>query len=141
MFGSKTKIDDKYVKDKVAEVDEGDVEIAAKNQKEISNKILNANALRKYAELGKVMLGMLGDYKKGSYREVPWFIIASITFALLYVLNPLDIIPDFIPGIGYVDDFAIFTISLRFIETDLHKYLDWKLGEGDFEEKEEGAEA
>ena len=55
MFGSKTKIDDKYVKEKVAEVDEGDVEIAAKNQKEISNKILNANALRKYAELGKVI--------------------------------------------------------------------------------------
>jgi len=41
----------------------------------------------------------------------------------------LDLMPDFIPGLGYVDDFAILTVTLRFIETDLHKYLDWKLEE------------
>lgn len=128
MFSKKSKdIDEKYVESEVAKVEEGDVDIAAKNQKEISDKILNSGMLRKYAELGKVMFGMLKDYRKGIYTEVPWFTIASITFAMLYILNPFDIVPDFIPGIGYIDDFAILTYSLRFIETDLHKYLDWKL--------------
>lgn len=132
MFSRKsTNIDEKYVEEKVAKVDEGDVELAAKNQQEISDKILNANALKKYTELGKVMFGMLQDYRKGIYKDVPWFTIAAIAFALLYVLNPLDMVPDFIPGIGYVDDFAVLTFSLRFMETDLHKYLDWKLEEGE----------
>ncbi|MDR9456443.1 MAG: YkvA family protein [Salegentibacter sp.] len=132
MFNRKsTNIDEKYVEEKVAKVDEGDVELAAKNQQEISDKILNANALKKYTELGKVMFGMLQDYRKGIYKDVPWFTIAAIAFALLYVLNPLDMVPDFIPGIGYVDDFAVLTFSLRFMETDLHKYLDWKLEEGE----------
>lgn len=128
MFSKKSKdIDEKYVESEVAKMEDGDVDLAAKNQKEISDKILNSGILRKYAELGKVMFGMLKDYRKGIYTEVPWFTIASITFAMLYILNPFDIVPDFIPGIGYIDDFAILTYSLRFIETDLHKYLDWKL--------------
>ena len=132
MFSRKsTNIDEKYVEEKVAKIDEGDVELAANNQQEISDKILNASALRKYTELGKVMFGMLQDYRKGIYKDVPWFTIAAIAFSLLYVLNPLDIVPDFIPGIGYLDDFAVLTFSLRFMETDLHKYLDWKLEEGE----------
>lgn len=128
MLSKKSKdIEEEYVESEVAKVNEGDVDLAAKNQQEISDKILNSGMLKKYAELGKVMFGMLKDYRKGIYTQVPWFTIASITFAMLYILNPFDIVPDFIPGLGYIDDFAVFTYSLRFIETDLHKYLDWKL--------------
>lgn len=130
MFSKKKEeIDEKFLKQGVAQVKDGDVDIAVKNQKEIDEKIVNAGALRKYTELGKVMFGMLKDYRKGLYTDIPWFSIAAIAFVLLYVLNPLDIVPDFLPGIGYVDDFALLTITLRFIETDLHKYLDWKLEE------------
>lgn len=130
MFSKKKKeIDEEYLKKGVSKVKDGDVEIAAKNQEEIEDKIINASSLRKYSELGKLMFGMLKDYRSGIYSNIPWFTIASIVFALLYVLNPLDLVPDFIPGIGYIDDFAILTITLRFIETDLHKYLDWKLEE------------
>lgn len=128
MFSKRDKkIDEKYVESEVAKIDEGDVELTANSQEEINEKITNSGMLRKYAELGKVMLGMLGDYRKGIYKDVPWFTIASIAFSLLYVLNPLDIVPDFIPGIGYIDDFAVLTFALKFIESDLHKYLDWKL--------------
>ena len=130
MFSKKKKeIDEEYMKEGIAKVKDEDVEIAAKNQQKIEDKIVNASTLRKYTELGKLMFGMLQDYRKGLYSSVPWFTIASIAFALLYVLNPLDLMPDFIPGLGYVDDFAILTVTLRFIETDLHKYLDWKLEE------------
>ncbi|MBZ9629321.1 DUF1232 domain-containing protein [Salegentibacter sp. LM13S] len=130
MFSKKKQeIDEEYMKKGVSKVKDGDVEITANNQAEIEDKIANAGALRKYSELGKLMFGMLKDYRSGVYSNIPWFTIASIVFALLYVLNPLDLVPDFIPGFGYIDDFAILTITLRFIETDLHKYLDWKLEE------------
>ena len=104
-----------------------DVTIAMDSQEEIDKKINNSGLLQKYSELGKVMFGMLKDYRKGVYSKVPWFTIATIAFAFLYILNPLDIVPDFVPGIGYIDDLAILTFGLRFIESDLHNYLDWKL--------------
>ena len=75
------------------------------------------------------MINMLKDYHRGIYHNVPWFTIASIVVGLLYVLNPLDIVPDFIPGLGYVDDLSVLSIALKFIETDIHSYLDWKLEE------------
>ncbi|TBW27477.1 YkvA family protein [Gramella sp. KN1008] len=137
MFGKKKKeIDEEFVKGEITKIDDDDVNVAMRNQQEIADKIINSNMLRKYAELGKVMYGMLKDYRKGVYTQVPWFTIATIAFSFLYILNPLDIIPDFIPGLGYIDDFAVLTFGLRFIESDLHNYLDWKL---ENEETEEAA--
>lgn len=128
MFHKKNQeIDDAYVEGHSKEVDEKDLSSVLQNERKIDDKIANSGMLEKYSELGKLMLDMLKDYRNGSYRKVPWFTIGSIVFALLYVLNPLDIVPDFIPGLGFIDDLSVFTIALRFVETDLHHYLDWKL--------------
>lgn len=130
MFSKKNQtIDEDYVSGEITKIDGDDVDVVMDNEEEISDKMSSANFLKKYTELAKVMYGMLKDYRSGVYSNVPWFTIAAIAFAFLYVLNPFDIIPDFIPGIGYVDDFAVFTFALRFMETDLHNYLDWKLDE------------
>lgn len=125
------RANESYAKEKVANIDEGHVEILLDNEETISKKLSNASPMRKFAEIGKIMLAMIKDIKNGHYPEVPWFTIASATLALLYFLNPLDIIPDFIPGIGYIDDIAIMSIALGWIETDLHEYLDWKLEQGE----------
>lgn len=123
----KKKIDKDYMHSEISKMEDGDLEVVMENNQEISNKISNAGMLKKYTELAKVMVGMIKDYKKGNYKNVPWFTIAAITFSLLYILNPLDIVPDFIPGLGYVDDLAVFTFALKFIQNDLHNYLDWKI--------------
>ncbi|MCG9970187.1 YkvA family protein [Christiangramia crocea] len=135
MFGKKKKeIDEDFVKTEITKIDDDDVDVVMRNQEEIADKIINSNMLKKYTELGKVMYGMLKDYRKGIYTQVPWFTIATIAFAFLYILNPFDIVPDFIPGLGYIDDFAVLTFGLRFIESDLHNYLDWKLEHAEAEE-------
>ncbi len=128
MADKKNKIiDEEYVSGEITKINDDDVDVVMGSQKAISEKIANSSTLKKYSELGKIMFGMMKDYRKGIYTNVPWFTIAAIAFALLYVLNPFDIIPDFIPGLGYIDDFAVLTFGLRFIESDLHNYLDWKL--------------
>lgn len=128
MFGKwKKEIDEDFVKTEVTKIKDDDVTIAMDSREEVDEKINNSGLLKKYSELGKLMYGMLKDYRKGIYTKVPWFTIATIAFAFLYILNPLDIIPDFIPGLGYIDDLAVLTFGLRFIESDLHNYLDWKL--------------
>ncbi|MDP2688019.1 MAG: YkvA family protein [Aequorivita sp.] len=124
-------VSEEYVEEEVVKIKGGDVEIVMDNEEAISDKLSNASPLRKYTELGKIMFAMLKDVKKGSYPNVPWFTIASIVVALLYILNPFDLVPDFIPGIGYIDDLAVLSISMGWIETDLHKYLDWRLAENE----------
>lgn len=132
MFQKKAKkIDEGYVEKHAAKTTREDLSEVVENEAAIDNKIAHSGLLEKYSELGKLMLDMLKDYKNGVYKKVPWFTIGSIVFALLYVLNPFDIIPDFIPGLGYIDDLSVFTIALRFVETDLHNYLDWKLENAD----------
>ena len=121
------KINEEYVRKEAKKTRHEDITETLDNQEEIDKKMSTAGVLKKYTELGKLMVNMLKDYEVGIYKDVPWFTIASVVFALLYVLNPLDIIPDFIPGFGYVDDASVLALALRFIESDLHKYLDWKL--------------
>ncbi|MCW8981135.1 MAG: YkvA family protein [Altibacter sp.] len=119
-----------YAKEKITKIEDGDVEILMDNQEQISKKLSQSSPLSKYLEIGKLMMAMVKDIKKGSYSNVPWFTIATIVMALLYVLNPMDLVPDFIPGIGYLDDLAILSIGIGWIESDLHRYLDWKLEQG-----------
>ena len=50
---------------------------------------------------------MLGDVFTGKYKKVPVGTIAAIVGTLLYVLSPIDFIPDFMPVVGYLDDAAM----------------------------------
>ena len=124
----KKKINEDYLKSEVSKVEDGDLDMVMKNKDAIDKKLRGAG-MKKYAELGKLMFGMLQDFRKGNYTQVPWFTIAAVGLTLLYIFNPMDMLPDFLPGVGYIDDFALFTVALRFVQTDLHSYLDWKIDE------------
>ena len=125
-----SSISEEYVEDEIVKIKGEDVEVVIENEDAINKKFSGANSLSKYAELGKIMIGMLKDVKNGIYPQVPWFTIATVVMALLYILNPLDIIPDFIPGLGYIDDMAVLSLGVGWIESDLHRYLDWKIQKG-----------
>lgn len=73
------------------------------------------------------MIEMTGDYIAGNYRDVPTSTMLSIVAALIYALSPIDLIPDVIPVIGYLDDAAViyFVISAG-VGKDLEKYKAWR---------------
>ena len=93
---------------------------------EIEKKFKGHGPLARYVEDLELLFSIIKDYMSGQYREIPWWSIAAIVAALFYVLDPIDLIPDFIPVIGYVDDAAVVAICLRMVEADLQKYKDWK---------------
>ena len=97
-------------------------------QKEDSlfSKFLNFDKLNEYYQDFIDLFSLLKDWYKGRYKDVPWMVISSAGGALLYVLSPIDLIPDFIPVIGYLDDAAVFAACLKFIRKDLDKYREWK---------------
>jgi uncharacterized membrane protein YkvA (DUF1232 family) len=40
-------------------------------------------------------------------RRTPWYVKAFLILIVAYVLSPIDLIPDFIPVIGYLDDVVL----------------------------------
>lgn len=68
---------------------------------------------------------IIKDRSAGVYPNFPWKSLISIVGSLLYFLNPLDVIPDFIPFIGYLDDVTLMAWVYRSIEADVDRYLDW----------------
>ncbi len=73
-------------------------------------------------------MSLVKDYYQGNYKDIPYKTISAVVVGLLYILNPIDIIPDFIPLIGYIDDALVIVITfcLKLVEKDLHKYQSWK---------------
>lgn len=73
----------------------------------------------------KLLYSMIRDSITGRYK-LPYRTIAAVSFTLLYLVNPFDLIPDIIPVVGYIDDAFVVTLCIKFIGTDLEKYRKWK---------------
>lgn len=100
--------------------------VLAKEQK-IEDKFKHNDSMSGYLAKAKSMFGLIRDYWNGNYREVPWKTIAAVVGALLYVLMPFDLIPDFIPIAGFLDDAGVIAACLTLVSDDLVDYEKWKL--------------
>ena len=74
----------------------------------------------------RLLIPLIRDYLKGTYRDVSVKSIVIFIVALAYIISPIDLIPDYILGYGQIDDAAILGLSLYFLEKDLMKYKQWK---------------
>ncbi len=77
------------------------------------------------ADDAMTLVAMIKDYVSGEYREVPQKSILAATAALIYILNPFDLIPDMIPGIGLMDDAAVLALVVKAIQSDVQNYRSW----------------
>ena len=71
------------------------------------------------------LIEMTKCYIKGEYKEVPIGTIGAVVAAIVYWVSPLDIIPDVIPGVGYLDDAAVVMYCLKAVGTDLDDFKKW----------------
>ncbi|MBC6112529.1 YkvA family protein [Pedobacter fastidiosus] len=66
------------------------------------------------------------DYVNGDYTEIPKRSIIAIVGGLVYFLSPIDVVPDFIPVLGFIDDIFVLNLVYRQVIKDLEKYKIWK---------------
>jgi uncharacterized membrane protein YkvA (DUF1232 family) len=59
--------------------------------------------------LVRLFRGLLGD------RRVPWQAKAWIAIAVAWVVSPIDLIPEFLPIVGPLDDAIVAALVLRYV--------------------------
>jgi uncharacterized membrane protein YkvA (DUF1232 family) len=48
-------------------------------------------------------------------RRVPWTVKAALAGTAVYLASPVDIIPDWIPGAGYLDDVLVVGLVVSYV--------------------------
>ena len=77
-----------------------------------------------------VMISLVKNYAQGKYTTVPYGTILAVLSALIYFLSPIDIIPDFIPLAGYLDDIAVLGLCMNMVKIDIETYDKWRQDQG-----------
>ena len=99
------------------------------NEAKIMDKMKDSNLLD-FISPAKTFFRMLKAYYTGRYKEVPVATIVSIIMTLLYVFSPVDLIPDFIPVIGLLDDAAVMGACVASFGSAIKKFEEWEATQG-----------
>ena len=86
----------------------------------------NKAALRKVWDDLLTLTRLLRAWARREYTTVPWKTLVAVTAALIYFLNPFDLIPDFLPGLGLVDDATLIGLVVASIGEDLAQFREWE---------------
>ncbi|MCQ4261916.1 hypothetical protein CXK91_13600 [Stutzerimonas stutzeri] len=63
---------------------------------------------------------------RGEYRAINPQALVAVVAGLLYFLSPIDAIPDWLPGLGFVDDLAVLSWVMRKWAGELDAFRAWK---------------
>ena len=126
------KIDREFIRKGASRITGTDIEEIGQKTDDIRLRLTKSGPLGRLIEDLKLLLSLVKDYRSKKYRNVPYWTIAAAVFALLYVINPADMIPDALPFVGQVDDAAVVTLCLYLIRQELHRYREWKVSAGTF---------
>jgi len=114
--GAKKKAEDfAYDKEKTVHLIEEAIEKANKNK----------GALKEIWENLLALFRLVKAWAMGQYKDVPWQTVILAITAIIYFVNPFDLIPDFLPG-GYVDDATVVGFVINSIINDLDAFKNWE---------------
>lgn len=103
-----------------------DVSKAEQFVRKINRKLQNIPLVGNYFADVPMLCLLVVDYVKGEYREIPFATMVGIVVALLYFLSPIDLIPDFVPIAGKLDDAAVILFAIEAAHNDIAEYKEWK---------------
>lgn len=89
-----------------------------------------AGKLSRVVEELKAMLRLVSAYVHGDYRGVSWESMVLIVAGLVYLVSPIDLIPDFLPG-GLADDATVVLFVASMVHEELEDFMEWEKRMGD----------
>ena len=99
------------------------IEDVLKKLKEISS---DKKTSAKLNDSLRLFIRIINAYTSKEYTYVPWKTICLIVAGLIYFIYPVDLIPDFIPVSGLIDDIALIAWIYESIQEDIDNFLEWE---------------
>lgn len=74
----------------------------------------------------QLLFSLAKDWSNGSYKNISKSAILAIIGGMIYFVSPLDVIPDWLVGLGLVDDAAVLGLVINQMDKELTRYKEWK---------------
>jgi uncharacterized membrane protein YkvA (DUF1232 family) len=71
-------------------------------------------------------LAVLRDHQDGACPQIPYSTISLLTAGVCYFADEMDVIPDFLPGVGRLDDAVVMAMAFEMAEDGIRRYCTWK---------------
>ena len=96
-----------------------------------ADKLTSQGVLASLRDDVRTLLVLVKSWASGDYREISMRALVIVVGALLYFVVPTDAIPDFLVGIGFVDDAAVIAYALRAVRGELDAFRAWRARQSD----------
>jgi uncharacterized membrane protein YkvA (DUF1232 family) len=93
-------------------------------KKATSKKNLGALAGEVWDNL-QLLSKMIKAATSGEYKGIPSTTLIGGIAVIIYFLSPIDLIPDFIPVIGLLDDASLLAWFMTSIKAELDRFKEW----------------
>ena len=80
-------------------------------------------------------IALVRSWMHGEYDGVSRQTIVAVTAALLYFVVPLDVIPDFLIGVGFIDDASVVGYVMTMLAAEMDTFRRWQEREVEREDK------
>lgn len=92
----------------------------------LADKESKDNKFKQLFDVALTLVRLVRSYVTGDYRQIQTSTIISGLAVLLYVLNPIDLVPDFIPVLGFLDDLSLVSWFLGKFQVEIERFRDWE---------------
>ena len=97
---------------------------------ETANKLSDKNSgdgkFQQLFDVALTLVRLVRSYVSGDYREISTGTIVSGLAVLLYVLSPIDLVPDFIPVLGFLDDLSLISWFVGKFQEEISRFREWE---------------
>ncbi len=97
---------------------------------EVATKLADAesknNKFQQLFDVAQTLVRLVRRYASGEYRQISITTIVSGLAVLLYVLSPIDLIPDFIPVVGFLDDLSLISWFVVKFQGEITRFREWE---------------
>lgn len=85
-------------------------------------EFFNNSSLKEIKDNMKEAFNYVSDVFSGRYKDYSMTALITLVAGMVYVVSPIDIIPDFIPVVGFTDDITVFLFVLKSVNDELERY-------------------
>lgn len=76
----------------------------------------------------RALIRLVVAYARGLYRQIPIDKLVIVVGGLIYVVSPIDVIPDTIPFAGILDDATVIAWVIKMVMDELDAFREWEAG-------------